>query len=183
MLRIRIRDPGSSAVLTLDPDPEWVKSGSGIVHYLPTVQYRNFATHFNLSNSEQLCYLHLRSKPETMYISTALTCRCLRIYTWNIVNLPCQITKLGTGIWDSGYGAFLTPDPGSDIRDPEWVNIRIQDKHPGSAILKRTVTDVPPYPSLPHPPPPLTKKYSTRRRFNTPYSVHVGDILPHTQYM
>ncbi len=82
---------------------------------------------------------------------------------------------------DLGFGAFLTldPDPGSDIRDPEWVNIRIQDKHPGSAILKRTVTDVPPYPFLPllsH------KKKSTRRRFNTSYSVHVGDILPHTQY-
>ncbi len=52
-------------------------------------------THFNLSNSEQLWYLHLRSKPVTMYTSTALTCRCLRIYTWNIVNQPCQISKLG----------------------------------------------------------------------------------------
>jgi hypothetical protein len=24
---------------------------------------------------------------------------------------------------------------GSDIRDPEWIKIRIRDKHPGSATL------------------------------------------------
>jgi hypothetical protein len=28
-------------------------------------------------------------------------------------------------------------DPGSEIRDPEWVKIRIRDKHPGSATLKK----------------------------------------------
>jgi hypothetical protein len=26
-------------------------------------------------------------------------------------------------------------DPGSEIRDPGWVKIRIRDKHPGSATL------------------------------------------------
>jgi hypothetical protein len=28
---------------------------------------------------------------------------------------------------------FLFLDPGSEIRDPGWVKIRIRDKHPGSA--------------------------------------------------
>jgi hypothetical protein len=77
-------------------------------------------THFNLSNSEQLWYLHLRSKPVTMYTSTALTCRCLRIYTWNIaksvnwatsriLNGPGTKSRIkkqccgsGSGIWDLG---------------------------------------------------------------------------------
>jgi hypothetical protein len=27
---------------------------------------------------------------------------------------------------------------GSEIRDPEWVKIRIRDKHPGSATLSDT---------------------------------------------
>jgi hypothetical protein len=30
---------------------------------------------------------------------------------------------------------LLFLDPGSEIRDPEWVKIRIRDKHPGSATL------------------------------------------------
>jgi hypothetical protein len=29
-------------------------------------------------------------------------------------------------------------DPGSEIRDPGWVKIRIRDKHPGSATLLPT---------------------------------------------
>jgi hypothetical protein len=37
---------------------------------------------------------------------------------------------------------FLVRDPGSKIRDPEWVKIRIQDKHPGSATLPGTGTFV-----------------------------------------
>jgi hypothetical protein len=30
---------------------------------------------------------------------------------------------------------LLSLDPGSEIRDPEWVKIRIRGKHPGSATL------------------------------------------------
>jgi hypothetical protein len=30
---------------------------------------------------------------------------------------------------------FWIGDPGSEIRDPGWVKIRIPDKHPGSATL------------------------------------------------
>ena len=30
---------------------------------------------------------------------------------------------------------LLFLDPGSEIRDPGWVKIRIWDKHPGSATL------------------------------------------------
>jgi hypothetical protein len=30
---------------------------------------------------------------------------------------------------------MLILDPGSKIRDPGWVKIRIRDKHPGSATL------------------------------------------------
>jgi hypothetical protein len=30
---------------------------------------------------------------------------------------------------------LLFLDPGSEIRDPGWVKIRIRDKHPGSATL------------------------------------------------
>jgi hypothetical protein len=30
---------------------------------------------------------------------------------------------------------LLFLDPGSEIRDPEWVKIRIRDKHLGSATL------------------------------------------------
>ncbi len=30
---------------------------------------------------------------------------------------------------------MLFLDPGSEIRDPGWVKIRIRDKHPGSATL------------------------------------------------
>ncbi len=30
---------------------------------------------------------------------------------------------------------LLFLDPGSEIRDPEWVKIRIRDKHPGSTTL------------------------------------------------
>jgi hypothetical protein len=30
---------------------------------------------------------------------------------------------------------------GSEIRDPEWVKIRIRDKHPGSATLVRCCVD------------------------------------------
>ncbi len=33
---------------------------------------------------------------------------------------------------------LLFLDPGSEIRDPEWVKIRIRDKHPGSATLMLT---------------------------------------------
>jgi hypothetical protein len=29
-------------------------------------------------------------------------------------------------------------DPGSEIRDPGWVKIRIRDKHPGSATLHKS---------------------------------------------
>jgi hypothetical protein len=32
---------------------------------------------------------------------------------------------------------LLFLDPGSGIRDPEWVKIRIRDKHPGSATLQK----------------------------------------------
>ncbi len=31
--------------------------------------------------------------------------------------------------------SLLFLDPGSEIRDPGWVKIRIRDKHPGSAPL------------------------------------------------
>jgi hypothetical protein len=31
---------------------------------------------------------------------------------------------------------LLFLDPGSEIRDPGWVKIRIRDKHPGSATLR-----------------------------------------------
>ena len=68
-------------------------------------------------------------------------------------------THSGSRIWDprskttqkrvvkniSCHTFFLLPsllllflDPGSQIRDPEWVKIRIQDKHPGSATLQVT---------------------------------------------
>jgi hypothetical protein len=30
---------------------------------------------------------------------------------------------------------LLFLDPGSEIRDPGWVKIRIRDKHPGTATL------------------------------------------------
>jgi hypothetical protein len=30
---------------------------------------------------------------------------------------------------------LLFLDPGSEIRDPGWLKIRIRDKHPGSATL------------------------------------------------
>jgi hypothetical protein len=33
------------------------------------------------------------------------------------------------------YLLLLFLDPGSEIRDPGWVKIRIRDKHPGSATL------------------------------------------------
>ncbi len=33
---------------------------------------------------------------------------------------------------------YLFLDPGSEIRDPGWVKIRIRDKHPGSATLDKT---------------------------------------------
>jgi hypothetical protein len=33
------------------------------------------------------------------------------------------------------FVALLFLDPGSEVRDPEWVKIRIRDKHPGSATL------------------------------------------------
>ncbi len=35
---------------------------------------------------------------------------------------------------------LLVLDPGSEIRDPGWVKIRIRDKHPGSATLQKIVT-------------------------------------------
>jgi hypothetical protein len=35
------------------------------------------------------------------------------------------VTVFGSGI----------RDPGSEIRDPGWVKIRIRDKHPGSTTL------------------------------------------------
>ncbi len=35
--------------------------------------------------------------------------------------------------------SLLFLDPGSEIRDPEWVKIRIRDKHPGSATLSATL--------------------------------------------
>ena len=78
-------------------------------------------THFNLSNSEQLWYLHLRSKTVTMYTSTALTCRCLRIYTWNIVNQPCQISKLG------------------HFKDSKWSRHKIENK---KAVLRIRIRDL-----------------------------------------
>jgi hypothetical protein len=31
---------------------------------------------------------------------------------------------------------LLFLDPGSEIRDPGWLKIRIRDKHPGSATLE-----------------------------------------------
>jgi hypothetical protein len=40
---------------------------------------------------------------------------------------------------------LLFLDPGSEIRDPGWVKIRIRDKHPGSATLL-SVAD--PYPRI-----------------------------------
>ncbi len=33
---------------------------------------------------------------------------------------------------------LLFLDPGSEIRDPGWVKIRIRDKHPGSATLDKS---------------------------------------------
>jgi hypothetical protein len=74
---------------------------------------------------------------------------------------------VATSVADPGSGAFLTSessfvkfvatknglkkknfhpcllllflDPGSEIRDPGWVKIRIRDKHPGSATLLATI--------------------------------------------
>jgi hypothetical protein len=34
---------------------------------------------------------------------------------------------------------LLFLDPGSEIRDPGWVKIRIRDKHPGSATLQLNI--------------------------------------------
>jgi hypothetical protein len=40
------------------------------------------------------------------------------------------------------HPSFLFLDPGSEIRDPRWVKIRIRDKHPGSATLGFFFVDV-----------------------------------------
>ncbi len=49
--------------------------------------------------------------------------------------------KLWIRIRKNEYGSttldFL--DPGSEIRDPGWVKIRIRDKHPGCATLLKTI--------------------------------------------
>jgi hypothetical protein len=47
---------------------------------------------------------------------------------------------LGSGIRDPGSGMGKNQDPGSEIRDPGWVKIRIRDKHPGSATLQDTTS-------------------------------------------
>jgi hypothetical protein len=37
---------------------------------------------------------------------------------------------------------LLFLDPGTEIRDPGWVKIRIRDKHPGSATLEMRMPQV-----------------------------------------
>jgi hypothetical protein len=52
-------------------------------------------------------------------------------------------TKKGTGMTTKFFHpslVLLVLDPGSEIRDPGWVKIRIRDKHPGSATLQKIVT-------------------------------------------
>jgi hypothetical protein len=42
---------------------------------------------------------------------------------------------------------LLLLDPGSEIRDPGWVKIRIRDKHPGSATLNNNKVGRKAYPA------------------------------------
>ncbi len=47
----------------------------------------------------------------------------------------CNSMKTGKKQIFHPFLLLLFLDPGSEIRDPEWVKIRIRDKHPGSATL------------------------------------------------
>jgi hypothetical protein len=50
----------------------------------------------------------------------------------NVFPLPFFLAAVGSGI----------RDPGSEIRDPGWIKIRIRDEHPGSATLNINICGV-----------------------------------------
>jgi hypothetical protein len=52
-------------------------------------------------------------------------CGYIKRYDKNFFSPLSFVPVFGSGI----------RDPGSEIRDPGWVKIRIRDKHPGSATL------------------------------------------------
>jgi hypothetical protein len=69
-------------------------------------------------------------------------------------------------------------DPGSEIRDPGWVKIRIQDKHPGSARLVKTISRYRPFKSQDEseeetPSPALIVK---SRQLNKRVALNVGGV-------
>jgi hypothetical protein len=111
-------DPGSGAFLTLDPDP-----GSGIGFsgsWIPTPYFLELSDKFlgkkfnnSLKTSPNFFLRHLKNK-----------------IIFNFVKFVATKKR-----FDNKF--FFTPLFCCYfwIRDPEWVKIRIRDKHPGSATL------------------------------------------------
>ncbi len=54
---------------------------------------------------------------------------------YNFVKFVATKTGMTTNFFFTPLFCCCFFDPGSEIRDPGWVKIRIRDKHPGSAIL------------------------------------------------
>ncbi len=115
-----IREPGSGAFLTLDLDP-----GSGIGFFPDLGSRFRIPTPYFLELSDKFLgkkfYNSLKTGPSFFHFSIL----------WNL--------WLQKKVWQQIFFhpslLLLFLDPGSEIRDPEWVKIRIRDKHPGSATL------------------------------------------------
>jgi hypothetical protein len=115
---ISVADPnrGSGPFLTLDPDP-----GSGI----------GFFPYFLELSDKLLCkkfYNSLKTGPNIFLqpLKNKITSNFVKFVA----------TKKGsTTIFFHPSLLLMFLDPGSEIRDPEWVKIRIWDKHTGSATL------------------------------------------------
>ncbi len=127
VLRIRIWDPGTSAFLTLDPDP-W----SGI-DFSPNPRSR-------IPDPNPI-YLELNDKflGTKFYNSLKIGPNFFLQHLKNKNNFQfCEICGYKKKVWQliffhpSLLLLFLDPgfwirDPRSGIRDPEWVKIRIRD--------------------------------------------------------
>ncbi len=117
-------DPGSGAFLTLDQDP-----GSGIGFFRipdPNPIFLELSDKFlgkkfyNSLKTGLIFFLqHLKNKILFNFVKFVVTKKILTTNFFTPLFCCC----------------FWIRDPGPEILDPEWVKIRIRDKHPGSATL------------------------------------------------
>ncbi len=128
VLRIRIRDPGSCALLT---------PGSG--------NQNRFFPDPGSQISDPGSQTHIfESLVQIFWVkSYIILWKLAKIFFFSISQLKWYsilwILWLHKNEWQLNFChptlLLLFWDPGSAIRDPEWVKIRIRVKHPGSATL------------------------------------------------